>query len=139
VEAGIRSSCFIPLATAKGRFGVLTFASHRDHAFPEGDLEFLEQAGAAVSHALQNSLAHRALQDEKKRLQVLLNVGAALAANWNVSDAFLTISAYLRRLLRHEYASFSLVDEKSGLVVRQALDFPLGKGLCAEVKVTDSH
>ncbi|MGA8761783.1 MAG: sigma 54-interacting transcriptional regulator [Candidatus Sulfotelmatobacter sp.] len=135
LAAGIVSSCFVPLLAAKGRVGVLTLSSHQDNAFRQEDLEFLEQVAAALAQALQNSLAHKALQEEKKRLQVLLNVSAALAANRSVQEAFSKISAYLRRVLRQEFAAFVLLDEKSGLLVRQALDFPLGKGLCAAVKV----
>jgi formate hydrogenlyase transcriptional activator len=136
LEAGILSSCFVPLVTAKGRVGVFTLSSRKDNAFRQEDLEFLEQVAAALAQALQNALARKTLQEEKKRLQVLLNVSTALAANWNVQEAFLTISAYLRRVLRQEYAAFVLLDEKSGLLVRQALDFPLGRGLCAAVEVT---
>ena len=91
---------------------------------------------AALAQTLRNALAHKALREEKKRLQVLLNVSTVLAANWNVQEAFPTISAYLRRVLRQEYAAFLLLDEKSGMFVRQALDFPLGKGIHAAIKVT---
>lgn len=136
LQAGIRSSCFIPLAAAKGRIGVLTVSSHRDAAFRQEDLGFLEQVAAALGQALQNALAHKAVQEEKKRLQVLLNVTTALAANWNIPRVFPTISAYLRRVLRQEYATFLLKDEKSGLLVTQAVDFPLCKGLCDEIKIT---
>jgi formate hydrogenlyase transcriptional activator len=136
LEAGILSSCFVPLATAKGRVGILTLSSHKDNAFRQEDLEFLEQVAAALAQTLQNALAHKALQEEKKRLQVLLNVSTALATNWNVQETFSTISAYLRRVLRQEYAAFLLLDKKSGLLVRQALDFPLGKGLCSALDVS---
>ncbi len=136
LECGVRSACFVPMATAKGRTGVLTLGSEQDEAFRSEDFEFLEQVASALAQTVQNAFAHKALQEEKKRLQVLLNVSAALAANWNVQHAFPMISAYLRRVLRHEYAAFLLRDEKSGLLVRQALDFPLGRGLSAGVKVT---
>ena len=63
----------------------------------------------------------------------------ALAKNWNVHEAFPTSSAYLRRVLRQEYAAFLLLDEKSGLLVRQAMDFPLGKGIHAAIKVAPAN
>ncbi len=136
LQAGIRSSCSVPLGTVEGRIGVLTLSSNLDNMFRQEDLGFLEQVAAALAQTLRNALAHKALREEKKRLQVLLNVSTVLAANRNVQEAFPTISAYLRRVLRQEYAAFLLLDEKSGMLVRQALDFPLGKGLCAEIKVT---
>ncbi|HEY6763905.1 MAG TPA: sigma 54-interacting transcriptional regulator [Candidatus Sulfotelmatobacter sp.] len=138
LDAGIRSSCFVPMATAKGPLGVLTLSSHEDYAFRKSDLEFLEQVAAALAQAGQNTLAHQVLREEKKRLEVALNVSTALAANWNVRKAFPAISAYLRRVLRQEYASFELLDNKSGLLVMQALDFPLAKGFFPALEVQAS-
>ena len=72
------------------------------------------------------------------RLQMLLDVGTLLAANWNVAQVFPKISARIRRILGHEYAGFSLHDSTTGRLVRQAEDFPLGKGLTAEVPIRSS-
>jgi formate hydrogenlyase transcriptional activator len=131
IAHGLRSLCFIPLITAKGASGVLVLASVKDHAFTNQDLDFLGQVAAALAQAVQNKSSHRALQEEKKRLQVLLNVSSLLTSNWNVQETFATISSYLRRVLRHECAFFSLYDRENNVFVRQAQDFPLGKGLLA--------
>ena len=72
------------------------------------------------------------------RLQMLLDVGTLLSANWNVAQLFPKISARIRRVLRHEYAGFSLHDSSTGRLVRQAEDFPLGKGLTANVQISAS-
>jgi len=131
IEEGVRSVCFIPLITAKGASGVLILASGKDYAFSDQDVEFLEQVAAALAQAVQNTVAHKALQEEKKRLQVLLNVSSVLTSNWNVQETFATISSYLRRVLSHECAFFSLYEHENNVFVRQAQDFPLGKGLLA--------
>jgi formate hydrogenlyase transcriptional activator len=68
------------------------------------------------------------LRDEKKRHQVLMEVSRVLATKWDARQVFPKISAYLRRILRQEYAALAVHDEKSGQLVRQALDFPLRKG-----------
>ena len=68
------------------------------------------------------------LREEKKRHHVLMEVSRALAAKWDVRQVFPRISAYLRRVLRQEYAALAVHDEKSGQLVRQAMDFPLQKG-----------
>ena len=67
------------------------------------------------------------LQAEKKRGQVMTEIGRLLAEKWDVREVFPKVSAYLRRVLRQEYAALSLRDEKSGELVRQAIDFPLGR------------
>jgi len=69
------------------------------------------------------------LRREMERLQLLLDVSSILSSNWDVNQAFPRISARMRRVLYHEYAGFELHDPNTGLLVRQAEDFPLGKGL----------
>jgi formate hydrogenlyase transcriptional activator len=65
------------------------------------------------------------LRQEKKRQQVLIELGRLLASDEDIRRSFPQISAYLRRVLRQEYAALCLRDEKSGKLVQQALDFPL--------------
>jgi len=76
------------------------------------------------------------LTEEKKRQQVLMEVSRVLAAKWDVRQVFPKISAYLRRVLRQEYAALAVHDEKSGQLVRQATDFPLRKGSAANTEVS---
>lgn len=69
----------------------------------------------------------RNLRDEKKRMHVMSEVSRALGAKLDVPQVFPKISAYLRRVLRQEYAALALHDEKTGQLSRRALDFPLQK------------
>jgi len=73
------------------------------------------------------------------RLQMLLDVSRLLASNWGVPRVFPAISACIRRVLHHEYAGFELHDATSGLLVRQAEDFPLGKGLLNAVSISPDN
>jgi len=67
------------------------------------------------------------LKDQKKRALVMTEVGRLLEAKWNARQIFPRVSAHLRRVLRQEYAALSLLDEKSGQLIRQSIDFPLRK------------
>ena len=69
------------------------------------------------------------LHEQVRRLQMLLDVSGITTSNWNLEQVFPRVSARLRRVLRHEYAGFELHDPNTGLLIRQAEDFPLGKGL----------
>lgn len=89
-----------------------------------------KQMEAQVSH-LNNDM-----KLQMDRLQMLLDVGGLLAANWNIAQVFPKVSARIRRVLRHEYAGFSLHDADRDMLVRQAEDFPLGKGLTNEVQIS---
>lgn len=78
-------------------------------------------------------LLSRKLKKEMERLQMLLDISGLLALNWDVQNIFPKISACIRRILRQEYAGFELHDPSTGLLIRQAEDFPLGKGLASAV------
>lgn len=67
------------------------------------------------------------LRQEKKRHEVLMEVSRLLASKWDTRQIFPQISAYLRRVLRQEYAALALHDEKTGQLRPQVIDFPLGK------------
>jgi formate hydrogenlyase transcriptional activator len=79
------------------------------------------------------------LREEKKRHQVLLEVSRVLAAKWDARQVFPKISAYLRRVLRQEYAALAVHDEKSGQLVRQAVDFPLRKGPAVDIEINSAR
>ena len=70
------------------------------------------------------------------RLQMLLDVSTIMASNSNLQQGFPQISARIRRLLQHEYAGFEVHDPSSGLLIRQAEDFPLGKGLLSSQAIS---
>jgi formate hydrogenlyase transcriptional activator len=75
------------------------------------------------------------LRKGMERLQMLQEVITLLSSNWELPQVFPGISARIRRVLQQEYASFALHDTNSGLLVRQAMDFPLGKGFVAALHV----
>lgn len=83
---------------------------------------------------------NKKLDNEIKRLETLLEVSRLLSSNWDIPRLFPKISARVRRVLHQEYASFALREPTTGLLVRQAMDFPLGKGFTATLPVaaTDS-
>src|ERR1700692_2405781 len=88
-------------------------------------VEITEQKRLEKSlHSVSQKLRH-----EKKRLEVMSEVSRVLATKFEVRQAFPEVSAHLRRVLHQEYAALALRDEKTGKLVRQAIDFPLGKSI----------
>jgi len=75
------------------------------------------------------------LRQQAARMQAVLDVTGLLSSNWDVPQLFPQISARLRRVLRQEFASFALHDPGTGLLVHQAVDFPLGKSAISTVQV----
>jgi len=76
------------------------------------------------------------LRKEMDRLQMLLDISTILASTLDLHHVFPQVSARIRRVLRHEYAGFELHDADTGLLIRQAEDFPLGKGLLSAAPVS---
>lgn len=75
------------------------------------------------------------LRSQTDRLQAVCDVGHLLSSNWDFQQIFRRISASIRRVLHHEFASFVLHDPSTDLLVRQAIDFPLGKGFIEAMQV----
>jgi formate hydrogenlyase transcriptional activator len=76
------------------------------------------------------------LRKEMDRLQSLLDITSLLSSNWDVPALFPTISARIRRVLRQELATFALYEGETGTLVRQAIDFPLSKGLLSRSPIS---
>ena len=76
------------------------------------------------------------LRKEMGRLQMLLDISSIMASTLDMHKVFPKVSARIRRVLRHEYAGFELHDAGTGLLIRQADDFPLGKGLLSAVQIS---
>ena len=136
---GIRSCCVLPLHTARRRLGVLFFGAAVKNAYPSGDIEFMQDAARQIGVALENLLNHEAaaamqaeLANERDHLQLLLDVSDAVAAELDIRKLFVSISTCLRKLLKAEFASLTLIDEDTGLLRRLSLDFPGSRGVFEE-------
>ncbi len=112
---------FFPIKHDKGKLRVGIVAS-----------ELTEEKKLATAVAELNGK----LRKEMDRLHALADINNLLSSNWDVAFLFPRISAYLRRVLRHEMASFLLYDAENDKLARQALDFPLSKGLLAQNTVS---
>jgi formate hydrogenlyase transcriptional activator len=79
------------------------------------------------------------LRHEMSRMNMLLDVSGIMASNWNLQQSFPRLSARIRRVFHQEYADVALRDARNGLLIRQAEDFPLGKGLLASVPMSTNN
>lgn len=138
-QHGIQSVCVVPITTALRRLGALAFGSTREAAYSEPDVEFLQEVARQVAVAVDNALnfenaqsIQQQLREERDRLSLLLEVNNAVVSALNLHELLNAVSASLRRLMRHEYASLSLYDPETQRLQIHALDFPVSKGLLQE-------
>lgn len=141
-ERGVESACMLPLTTAQRRLGAMGFGSSRPNAYNEADLEFLRQVARLVAVAVDNTLNYasaqcyqRQLARERDHLQALLEMTTALVSNLDIRELFPAISACLRRVVKHDYASLCLLEPDQEHLRLYALDFPASKGLIQEQMV----
>jgi formate hydrogenlyase transcriptional activator len=147
-ENHIKSCCCLPLSTAHRRLGAITLGSVREKAYQPTNFRFLEQVARQVAVAIDNALNFEQAQSlqkqfkvERDHLSLLLEVNNALVSTLNLGELLKAVSASLRRLVPHEYASLSLYEPKTGCLQVHALDFPVDNRLydeCLSVPVEDT-
>ena len=141
-QDGVQSLCVLPLTTAHRRVGAMALGSVEASAYDAVDLEFLQQVATQVAVAVDNALNsqnariyQQELARERDRLSLLLEVNNALVSTLDLHQLLFAISACLRRVMNHDYASLALYEPAAQQVRLQAFDFPLGKGLLHEEMV----
>lgn len=143
-----RSLCVMPLTTARQRLGVLSIWSDKVGAYDQLDLEFARLVTAQIAVAMENVFnfaeaqsAQQQLTKERDQLRLLLDVGNAVVSTLDLRELLATVSACLRRVMSHEYASLALYDSDSNTLQIHALDFDGGSGFLQEglrVRVEDA-
>ena len=138
-DRGVGSICVVPVTTALRKLGALAFGSRFEGAYLESDVTFLQQVARQVAVALDNALnfeqaetVQQQLKEERDRLSILLEVNNAVVSVLDLRELLNAVSASLRRLVPHEYASLSLYDPETQRLNIHALDFPVSKGLLQE-------
>ena len=135
----IKSYCSLPLTSPVRRLGAISFGSVIRKAYPQEDVEFLQQVARQVAVAVDNALHqhdaqtyHRELIKERDRLQLLLRVNNAVVSNLDLKTLFIAISKSLRDVLHNDYTSLALHDKERNHLKLYAIDFPTGSGLLQE-------
>ncbi len=138
-ENNIKSCCCLPLTTAQRCLGALALGSVYEQAYQQTDLSFLAQVTRQVAVAVDNAinfgqaqLAQDQLKAERDHLKLLLEVNNSIVTALDLHQLLNAVSASLRRLMSHEYASLSLYDPDTQRLQIHALDFPVSKGLLTE-------
>jgi formate hydrogenlyase transcriptional activator len=135
----IKSCCYLPLTTSLRRLGAITFGSRQPARFAESEMPFLRrvanQVAVAVDNACHFAEAQRyqqKLQQERDRLQILLEVNNAIASRLELYDFLEAVSRCLQRILSHEAVSISLYEPQEEQLRLYTLIFPGGHGLLRE-------
>jgi formate hydrogenlyase transcriptional activator len=131
-EHGIQSYCILPLFTAHRDLGGLHFGSMEKNSYPPEDIEFMQHVARQVAVAVDNALNSEALERERDRLRVLLEINNAVVGHLACKPLFQAISESLRRSFGLDYVSLLIYDPDSSALRLQSLDFPDSSGAIRE-------
>ena len=128
-EQGLKSYCWLPLTTAEKRLGALGLGSSRVNAYTGRDMRLLPRVAQLIAVAVENALTREALVREKERLQTLLEVNNTLVTTRDLQKLLPAISAFIRRMVRHDFSSVAVYEEAAHSLSFYPLDSPLTAGL----------
>jgi formate hydrogenlyase transcriptional activator len=134
-EQGVRSSCLVPLTTARRPLGALHFGANRVAAYSEEDLDILQALAQQVAVAVENTRNYESiltlqekLSQERDRLKLLLELNNAAVSNLDLTQLFQAIPTSVRRAMQCDAACLSLPEKEKAELRIQGLDFPDGRG-----------
>jgi formate hydrogenlyase transcriptional activator len=106
-EEGLRAMCHLPLSTPSGRLGALVFGT-RGEPYAEADLALMELATQPVAIAVENILNRQALEQERARLKLQLDVNNALVSRHDLANLFDHVSETICDVVPHEFLALTV-------------------------------
>lgn len=123
-EDGIRSLCIVPLTTAVRRLGAMGFASIREEAYGEKNVEFLQQVAKQVAVAVDNVLHRQDMLLDRDRLRLLLEVSESIASHRDLTELFHDLAQRLPRAVKFSYIALILHDPVRNVMRLHILETP---------------
>jgi formate hydrogenlyase transcriptional activator len=129
---GVRCACTLPLTTAHGKVGTLTFASKAPDIYSAEEVHFLSVVAEQIALAFDNALhidAARAAQQQllkkTERVGLLLELTNHIVSNLDFRDLLRAVVASTRRVMGCDGVGITLPDGDPTRLRIYALDFPL--------------
>ena len=111
-KAGLRSFAAVPMTTSTTRLGAFAISCTEVGAYDSQDVRLLLRVGDLMALSLEASKARRDLEQEKRRLQTLLEISSLLAPLYDFESLLPRIAESLRRVIPHEFAGIGLSTRK---------------------------
>ena len=120
-------TCWLPLTTAQGRLGVLSFGSRSGTPYSREALAFMEQIAASVVVAVGSAINREQaqsleleLREERDRLRFILDLNNLLVSQLDYRELLEAISDTVQRVVEADHVGVALYD-------------PEARELCADV------
>jgi formate hydrogenlyase transcriptional activator len=131
-EAGIASTCALPLARGERRLGVLSIGSNRPHAYPEDEVRFLALVADQIALAIDAAVNFYLSRQAQDRLKLILDLTNQVVSKLNFQELLQAISASVRQVMGCDAAAIMLPEPDGMHLRKHAIDFPDSRGLLKE-------
>src|SRR5580700_6573344 len=132
---GIRSLVALPLRTAHRWLGCFSVGSRQPNAFSQEDIDFFSLVAGEVALAIDDAWHFDALQQERDRLRMLLDISNSVTSNLDLPDLLRAISANLRSIMQSEGAGVALMDQPGDQLRLCVIDYPANDGHIPEGEI----
>jgi len=112
---GISTLVLVPLTTGDHRLGAFGFSSVAPVDPSPTEIAFLERVASEFAVAVEAFLARQQAVRERDRLQTLFDITNALVSKLGQDELFSAISGQLSKVIRHDYAMLTLLNDTGGL------------------------
>src|ERR1039458_285480 len=126
LEEGIHALTLVPLSNGNHRLGILGFGFAAPFHPDEEALAFLQRVASAVAVSVDGYLTRQALLRERDRMRVLFEITNALVSTLPMEGLFSAISEQLNRVVAHDFAVVTLLDNATGEIHLKGLHSPGG-------------
>ncbi|MCH7740428.1 MAG: PAS domain S-box protein [Chloroflexi bacterium] len=100
LEAGLKSTIFVPMRSGDQTFGMLALRSIADHAYSNQDLVLAEHIAAQIAGVVANDQLRRAAEEEARQHAVLAEIGRIVSSESSVDKVYPKFAEALRTLIR---------------------------------------
>ena len=139
---GLLSSWTFPLTTSRRRLGAIGYARAQEGLPGAEEERLLTRVSNLIALAVENALNQERSQSfeeqlraERDRLQLLLDVNAAVVSQLDLRGLVAAIAGALKRVMRFDCTSLTLYDPEDRTLELLALDLEEGDGRAREGQI----
>lgn len=131
-QAGIVSTCTLPLIRGPRRLGVLSLGRFYPHAYDDEEIRFLGLVAGQIGLAIDAAVNFYVSQRVQDQLKLILDLTNQVVSNLEFQELLRAASASVRRVMHCDAAAIMLADTEARHLRVYALDYPESRGVFTE-------
>ena len=110
---GLRSYTSVPMSSTRRRYGALGIGKNEEEPGDSETQVLLERAARLVALAVENNDIHDEWQQQKNRLQNLLEIGREISSTLDFDRLLTIVFEKMMQITRYDYARLALLENDS--------------------------